>query len=335
MPNPNSKTNLLEKCAHDRSPRTAIPRRKFIRNTAIGLAGATLGLRGTGASVAADKESGVITLDAILITYFTATIGAIGFSTWHPSRLYANTYRLNLVENPDLKLKGRVPGGEENLFIGHAASQTKSTTVSRGVTLRHRGFAGVSYGQGTGGGPAVAGHTQFYGMLRPRISIRGNSRKIQFRFLDAEAEFFFPVDNLTQGAFGISPETSSSWLQHYVTDASALTEPRFKLKASTGLISAGISTDFVVKESGDSDFSEELTAVTSARIIEQTGFASTELAQAFAVGNHIEVTHTSVQEFPANRIIKMETRLERVALGENRIYWDRAFKNFLIVDVNR
>lgn len=84
------------------------------------------------------------------------------------------------------------------------------------------------------------------------------------------------------------------------------------------------------------DCTPSLTTMSRIKFIRNSamGFASSELEYAFAVGNHIEITHTSVQEFPANKIIGMETRLERATLGKNRTYWDRFFKNFPIVDAS-
>ena len=309
-----------------------VSRRAFIRSAATGAAGAAFALHKSGDAIAASKESGIITLDAMLFTYMSATIGALGHSTWILNSQYANTLRIASIENPELSFKAQVPASEEKIFIGHNARQTESSMVSGGITLRHSGFGGVSLGHGTEDGPAGPNDTRFYGMLRPRLFVKGNTKKLKFRFLDAEAEFSFSINNLRKDVFGISQETTDSWLRHYITDKAELTGPRFKLKESTGLIDAGPERVFTVSEDGDDGFSEARTVAVTARIIRQEGFSSDALKQTFAIGNHIEVTHASVQEFPTDNVIKMETRLERVTPGANEIYWDRVFKNFLIID---
>jgi hypothetical protein len=312
--------------------RARVSRRVFIRGAAIGATGAAFALHKSGDVIAASKESGIITLDAILFTYMSATIGAVGGSTWTLNSQYANTLRIASVENPNLSFKAQVPAAEEKVFVGHNARQTESSMVSGGITLRHSGFGGVSVGHGTNGGPASPNDTRFYGMLKPRLYVKGNSKKLKFRFVDAQAEFSFSISNLREDVFGISQETTDSWLRHYITDKAELKSPRFKLKATTGLIGAGPERVLTVSEQGDAGFSESRTAVVTARIIDRTNFTSDALEQSFAIGNHIEITHTSVQEFPADDVIKMETKLERVTPGANEIYWDRVFKNFLIID---
>jgi len=309
-----------------------VSRRAFIRSAATGAAGAAFALHESGDAMAASKESGIITLDAILFTYMSATIGAVGNSTWTLNNQYANTLRIASLEYPNISFKAQVPASEEKVFVGHNARQTESSLVPGGITLRHSGFGGVSLGQGTEGGPATPNDTRFYGMLRPQLYVKGNSKKLKFRFLDAESQFSLSIDTLFSKSFGISQQTLSSWLRHYITDKADLAGPRFKLKATTGLISAGPERVLTVSEDGDDGFSEARTVTVTAQIIDQSGFSSDALKQTFANGNHIEITHASVQEFPTDDLIKMETRLERVTPGENEIYWDRVFKNFLIID---
>jgi hypothetical protein len=55
----------------------------------------------------------------------------------------------------------------------------------------------------------------------------------------------------------------------------------------------------------------------------------------FAVGNLIDITHSSVQETEARYIISMQTSIERASLGVSEIYWDEVFKNFVVIDAGR
>jgi hypothetical protein len=322
-----------EECSEeDQTKNARLSRRAFIRNAAVGAAGAAFAFHNTDEVMAASKERGVITLDAMLFTYMSATIGASGASTWTLNERYANTLRLASVENPALSLRAKIPGSEERVFVGHNARQMESATVDGGITLRHSGFGGWTLGHGVAAAPAASGDTIFFGMLKPRLFIQGNSKKLKFRFIDAESEFSFTVDGLLKDNPWISQETVSSWLRHYITDKAALSGPRFKFKASTGLISAGAEVALNVSESGDANFSESRTAVVTARIIDQMGFTSDLLQQTFAVGNHLEITHASVQEFLTDEVISMETKLARATPGASEIYWDRVFKNFIVID---
>jgi hypothetical protein len=328
-------TGSPERSSFNEADEARASRRDFIRNAAVGAAGAALAFSNADGVMAASKESGIITLDAILVTYMSATIGANGSSTWRFNNNYANTLRIGSVENPNLSFKAKVPAREEKVFVGHNARQTESAAVDGAITLRHSGFSGWTVGFGTSGGPATPDQTVFFGMRKPRIYLQGNSKKLKFRLIDAESEFTLLVDDLRNNSFGISQETVSSWLRHYITDKAGLTGPRFKFKTSTGIISPDAEVTLNVSEDGDAGFSEARTAVVTARIIDQMGFSSDSLKQTFAVGNHLEITHASVQEFPTDDVVIMETKLERVLAGASEIYWDRVFKNFVIIDAGQ
>lgn len=308
-------------------------RRDFIRDAGIGAAGALMGLGGSRSVLAGSSERAIITLDALMITYFSATVAAVGSSLWRLNGAYANTLRFRTVEGDDITLKGRVPEGEERVFLGHTVRQARSSMVKNGISIRHKGFDGLSLGFGSSG-PATSDDTQIYGLLKPRLLAEGNARKLRFRFVDAESEFQFPVGRLRGGDPLIDRDTIDSWLSNYITEPARLTKPRFKFEASTGLTSPGVEHKFDVSEAGDQDFSEARTAVTTARIIGQTGFISAALQRAFDVGSKIEITHAAVQEFPKAELIAMEATLARTSAGVNDIYWDRVFKNFVVVDAS-
>ena len=308
-------------------------RRHFIRGAGIGAAAALVGLGGSRSVLAGSPERALITLDALMITYFSATLGAAGSSLWRLNGKYANTIRLRAVEDPSVTLKGRVPEGEERVFLGHSVRQTRSSAVKNGISIRHRAFDGLSIGLGSNG-PSTSNDTKIYGLLKPRLLVEGNARKLRFRFMDAESEFLLGVGLLREGDQLIDRDTIDSWLSNYVTEPARLTEPRFKFEASTGLTSAGVEHKFDVSETGDKDFSEARTAITTSRIIGQTGFTSAVLQRAFGVGSKIEITHAAVQEFPKAELIAMQTTLARTSAGVNDIYWDRVFKNFVVVDAS-
>ena len=76
---------------------------------------------------------------------------------------------------------------------------------------------------------------------------------------------------------------------------------------------------------------QEITAVVTARIIDQSGFESDILKQAFAAGSNLEITYYSATE-TKGEILTMESNLERTSPGLNAIYWDRVFKTFVVID---
>ncbi|HEX5734027.1 MAG TPA: hypothetical protein VF131_14435 [Blastocatellia bacterium] len=309
-------------------------RRSFIRNAAVAAAGATIALGTAKTARAQSREEGEITLDAILITYFSATLGAIGSSSWALEGTYSTSLRLSAHDNPDLSLRPKVVGNQERVFIGHHVRQKASTQFNRALMLRHRGFTGTSIGFSSNG-TATPDDTQVFGIFRPRIALFGDRNGLKYRFLEAESNFLFTVKSLKEGQLGVNQETVDSWLAQYKTEKAEMLGPRFKLKESTGLTDMGVAFSFHLNESGDRVFSEAKTATTTARIIEQSGFDSEEIKQALAVGNLIDITHSSVQETEARDIISMDTALARRSLGVSEIYWDEVFKNFVVIDAGR
>jgi hypothetical protein len=316
-----------------------ISRRRFFRSAAAGVGGAAVTLSGIEAPSAQSRSVGRITLDALLISYFSASVGSTGRPLWTFSGAYANTLRFKVEEFPDLALKPKPDPTDKIVFAGHAIEQIKSEQLKNGLVMRHKGFSHTSYAFGNENVVHTSEDTTFFSILRPRLEIIGNQNKASFRFVEDDngtGGSLFPqtVSNL-QGQPELrllSRETADSWLRVYVTDPEELVKPRFKLKATTGSISAGASTDFDLTGDGDKEFSASETAVTSAKIIAQSGFSSDALRQAFAVGNHLQITHSSLQEVEGEEVVRMRTTISRAVRGTNDIYWDSVFKTFVIVD---
>lgn len=311
-----------------------VSRRSFIRNAAVATAGATLALGGAKTAWAKNKEEGEITLDAILITYFSSTLGAIGSSLWVIEGTYSTSLRLSAHDNPDLSLRPKIVGNQAGVFLGQQVRQKASAQFNRAIMLRHRGFTGTSISFSSNG-PATREDTQFYGILRPRLAIFGDQNGLKYRFIEAESVILFPIRNFAQIESLVSRETMDSWLAQYKTDKAEMLEPRFKFKATTEMPDAHNGLILILSESGDRVFSEAKTATTTARIIKQSGFDSEEIKQTFAVGNLIDITHSSVQETEARDIINMQTSLVRNVPGVSEIYWDEVFKNFVTIDAGR
>ena len=159
------------------------------------------------------------------------------------------------------------------------------------------------------------------------MEITGSAKKPRFRFIGDQtgsggAPFPSAVGELEGNDIlrYLSRETIDSWLRNYFSDPKDLVKTRFKLRASTGSVSAGVNVPFELTGDGDREFSSTKTAVTTAKIIAQSGFTSDALKQAFAVGNHLEITHSSLQEVEAEDVVNMKVTIARAAGGQTDIY---------------
>lgn len=315
-------------------------RRNFLCGAATAASGLALTLGGADKVFAANKESGEIVLDAILVTYFGASVGATDVPVWSLKGEYSHTLGLKLVEFPDVKLSPRITQPDNRIIAGHGVWQTRSSQMSRGLVMQHRGFGNSTFSIGAEGAAHTHDDSVFFCIFRPRLRITAASNSLRFAFTDGEnqqsggAMMFPAITELKSGSLFdlISEATINSWLPHYVSDREALVKPRFKLKHETGSVSSGVGIPINLTADGDREFSRAKTATSMSRIIAQTGFESEELKQMFAVGNHLEITHTSVQEVEAGNVVRMRTTLTRATGGGNQIYWDSLFKTFVVID---
>jgi len=300
-----------------------VSRRHFIRSAAVGTLGTALAI-GAEDVLAGSKESGEIVLDALMITYFSAPLGTIGSASWTIETAYTTSLRLGAVAQPELLFKGSVPEDEQRVLRNTFVKQTQSIQVKNAVTLLPRPSQNESFTSGTPP-PGIPEHTVFYGMLKPRLQLVGTQNKLKFWFVEAEGEFTLTASGVQREALEISADTSLSWLRQYVIDRAALITPRF-VRAAT--VSGG---EFSITKFADDTSAESLTGVTTARIIEQTGFKSDEVKQGLAVGKDLQITYSSAQELPG-KLLTLTSPLERQSPGVNEIYWDRLFKTFVIID---
>src|SRR5262249_41953031 len=127
--------------------------------------------------------------------------------------------------------------------------------------------------------PGVPETTTFYGLYRPVLRFKGNGRKVNYRFVNAEASFAFNADSI-RNLF--HKETADSIISQYVFEQAALVEPRFVPVQSTD------DGRLVLTRKAEPQAPNDIIATTIARIIEQSGFESDLLKQAFAVGNSLE-----------------------------------------------
>lgn len=313
--------NNSSKVPMRRIKRTRTSRRSFIRNAAIGGTGAALMLGGSKNASAAAKDSGEVTLDALLISYVSPPLGTVGTSLWTPLTPYTTTLTVRSLANQDISLRARVAPDQESINGRAIVAQTQSERIEGAITVFTRPRQNESLSIETAP-PGLPENAVFFGLQRPILKFKGNGRKSQFRLVDAEASFTLVAKGI-RDSFG--EDTANSILRQYVNDAGALIEPRFVLRETTdgGRIS--------ITQVAERRAPQNITATVTARIIEQVGFESDILKQAFAVGSNLEITYYSAAE-TRGEILQMESNLERSSPGLNSIYWDRVFKTFVITD---
>jgi hypothetical protein len=302
-----------------------LSRRNFITNAAIGATGAAFSLGRAPRVKAAGKEVGIITLDAIFLVYIPAIptqIQGQTHSRFTFGKNFSLTLSLGLPQNPDVVLTAAVPPGQEDL--GQAdVSQFQSMAVPRAILLRtifNRQVHGEVDSVCIGAGP----DTGFYGLFRPKLRLSGHPGKLRYRFAETSGVIVAGRSGL-QTQDGFSQQTADSLRALYVTDLAHLVAPRFGFVQS---LSSGVGTE--LQESADVDNGVNVTASAIATVIDQTGFQSESLIQAFAPGSPVQITYFSAQEFPSKSIATFTLGASDTNLPIE-IYQDLALKTWVVI----
>jgi hypothetical protein len=299
-----------------------LSRRSFLRFLSIGAAGAALGLSRTGRALAADKnasvdaEAGQVTLDGLMMTYFRFADN-IGPSKFTFGKNFSTTFTLRLPQTPGIMLSGAVPANALPLPAG--LSQLPSSLVSNALILLSD-FRKAPDGtkdkvsSGEGSGPV-----RLYGLAAPKLHLSGGGDRLSF-YLSNTAQPSFDLDRQ------VSDATAASMSSQYATLPTALKPPRYS------------SLDVSAKTGGSTTFDLGLpsnllsgtvaTATVTAKIMKQSGFKSLNLQRALAVGNDLEITYYSVQEFRSKSV--MELQASPYSTDLCRVYIDRVFKTFTL-----
>lgn len=297
----------------------AVTRRRFISNLAVGAAGAALALQGSGSAFAAGKDSGLITLDALLITYLSPAPGTEGQVHYAFLPDYSMTLGFRSLNNPDIALRARVAGEGEG--IGQGVWQFASQRVDGALTV----YPHAPENQRDGvimNPPHLPENAAFYGLFRPILQVKGNARNASFRLVDPGGTFVATAKTLTDF---FAADTANALKSQYVFNPTALLAPRYTLAAQTGTASG-----FKLTATAERKAPPDLTAKTTARIIGQTGFTSDAFKQAFAVGSNLEVTHYARQD-SKGKILDVEADLQSDTPHFINFFWDRIFRTFVIV----
>src|SRR5262249_573774 len=263
-----------------------LPRRKFLCNAVIGIAGASVTLFSADSTLARSKDSGEIVLDALMWSYVAAPVGSSGSHWLSPGTGYSMTIGLESQQNRDISLRASVPAGEERLRGD--VSQIQSGKIPHAIALSPRAEPEDSFSIASIGGDPQ--NTSFFGMCRPVLRFKGNGKKAQFRLVNAECIMVTGIKPLWEpGQRSLSPDTAASWIAQYETDPTKLVEPRFQLIQTV----SGGQLELTMRAQSDPP---DVSAVVTARILDQSGFNTDALKDAFAVGTNLEVTHFSAQD---------------------------------------
>jgi len=298
-------------------------RRSFIR-TSAGAAGAAL-LATTPASIfAKNTESGLVTLDSLILTYLGAPLDAAGTASWHLAKSYDFTLNLESVEQPDLAFRCNAPDQLERIHRSDF-DQMRSTLVPDAITTRLLRTELTDIGTSSDG---TFDGAICLAMQRPQFEFSGTANRLRFRFVDVEVTLFIDVQTLMSGEPSlVKQSTARSFLQAYVTDPARLVEPRFKLLRSAEY-SGRQTFDETVRLRGGTLGIEQ--AAYTSEIVESTGFNSDVLKRAFEKGKLLKAIFSSSQEFKST--LKASTTVNRSTVGVTRVYFDRVFKAFVIAN---
>lgn len=316
-----------------------ISRRGFLRNAALGTAaaGAAFALGGVGEALAQTEDSGDVTVDGVMLTYVASPVGSIGSSTWTIAKSHANTMTVVGTQNRGISISSDINVGITDTFsVGGSTTfrQNSSTTLSNGITLRRSSTQSI-----TTPAPGAVGNTVILGLRSPQMHFRGNTSALRFKFLSALEQFAITVSDFQNNATVrslFSVNTINSFLAQYplVNDPAGTTliKPRFKLRLSQ-LLSAGVTDVFTFTKATGSSYSTSKTSTISVEIKQSTGFNIFSIVKVMlSVGQTLEFTQTSVQEFTTDVMITLATTLNRTSLGVSKVFWDRVWKTFVIQD---
>lgn len=301
---------------------TTRSRRQFIQNLTVGALGVGTILAEARPASAANTETGEVTLDAIMLTYFSAPLATEAETFYEIGRAYTSSIKLELAGESAPRLKAGVPTRFEKVFAGTRFNQTESPRVKTALVLEQRLGRGSHEQIGAIGG--TPDNTTYIGLLRPRFQLTGTPDALRFRLAGATSEFIFSAEHLRREAETpdiLRSATAASFLEQYVTETSALVGPRYESRGH-------LQPPFTIQEVAGREPSERVTATVKGTIIAQTGFESAALKDAFAVGNTMDVVYSSVQEDQSGNLM---TAKADGGAGDpaNQVYWDTVFKTFV------
>jgi hypothetical protein len=311
-----------------------LSRRSFLRYAGFGTAGAAfllsgavnvfdanLGTRngvGAGPSTADTttdhSELGEVMLDGLMMTYFSM-LSQASSSVFTFGKNFSTTFTLKLPQAPGIVMTGTVTSGSPSLEGNH--SQHTSSWVKDAVSLRSA-LEGPANGRKEQFSKLEASEPlQIYGLRNPKLRFSGNPDRLQFCFGDMGQRSF----NLGRE---VGAQTFASMYSQYITDPALLFPPRFYWLDVAGA-DGETAFDFVLPSKLMAR--NGITATVTVKIVDQTGFRSSVLREAFAPGNDVEITYHSAQEFYSRNLMELQTTPSE---SDTRIYIDRVFKTFVM-----
>jgi hypothetical protein len=332
-------------------------RRRFLRSAAIGAGAAALALQGANVALADEETTGDTTFDALLITYVGAPIGCNSSTQWSYSKNRSNTFKLALTAEAGVSLKADTSGttstgtDKSKFTVGTSNSVTFKQNNSAMFTdaIFTRESSSRTLNTTVRGTVADAGDTVFFGLLRPTATFTGNPvAGFKYRFLNATDTFTWPAYRFQQRdattVMFFKDGTITSFLNQYPPTSaitpveqpgSILRKPRFKLVESN-FAAAGTNQSLNRTLSTGASFSLALTSVFSAEITSSSGFeltnGSTTVKSMFSVGKTFSLTVSGVQEVTTENVISLTANFVRATDGVTKIYRDKVWKTFVILD---
>jgi hypothetical protein len=348
----------------DAAPEAAggMTRRRFLRDTALGVAGAGAALTlgggqkalaqnggGSGTNGSGSKQTGTVEVDAVLYTILAAPLGSTTVSTLTLTETFTSTLSLSVAvaDGVTLGVSSSATAFGVTSTSGESFTQTASGQVTGATmitTQRSFAFNSIQPGAGPLDKPvptvATVNDTCFVAALLQKLKFTGSAANLAWEFINADkpnSEFgTISIGDLLAGRWvgTISATTQASWLAAYVPygspSATTLPSPQYKLQYSVPVPGGGSSV-FVASVTSQSSEQSTQTEQVSLGITSSTGFTSSGLTTTFSAGNTITVTITGVQSISSTKTAAFQTVLSPIQATNFFIYFDKRFKCYVII----
>jgi hypothetical protein len=307
--------------AAEGSERTAsmdrpVSRRTFVKHAAAGTLGLSMLTGWPMAAKAGPKEVGTITLDMIMLSYIGAVPGQGGSSAFKPLKGYATIFNLAV---PGITLNAAA--GAANTGLGFY-QQDPSQKVAGALDLMPAPHTVIT-NTITGGQPQ---DSAVYGLLGPTLKLKGTPDELGFHLVKPLVEILIPISQLLADPSmeGISQDTAMSISTQYVSNVSDLVAPRYQQQQ---LFATGEGSLTTIFSSTDFDRGTAQASVT-AKITGQTGFTSSSVKDALAVGTNLTITYNSGFDKESGKVLSLE-----ITAGDTPFttYLDDVFKSVVLI----
>ncbi|HEY6333602.1 MAG TPA: hypothetical protein VI756_30055 [Blastocatellia bacterium] len=292
-----------------------VSRRTFLKAAAGGVVGAAFMDRSRSGALGAAHEAGTITLDALMLSYIGAVPGTGGASVFKQLKGYSTIFNLGV---PGIEFIAALTANQADLvFYEQAASKEVPGALELTPAF------GTDLMIDIGAGPP--GNSALYLFLGPKFKLKGTPEALQFHLAGSIKAVAIEISGLlaNPSADNISQDTAASLSSQYVSNVGDLVAPRYQPPTA---FSAGGTSETLIFSTEDFG-TETAQASATATIIDQTGFTSSTLKNALAVGSNVTITYSSGFDRKSARVLSLEITPGDMAFSA---YLDNVFKSVVL-----